>query len=36
LIGPVLHDARSDTLIDKLLALETLGDVRDLRPLLQN
>ena len=36
LIAPVLHDGRTDTLIGKLLALETLGDVRDLRPLLRN
>ncbi|MEO8466101.1 MAG: MmgE/PrpD family protein [Gammaproteobacteria bacterium] len=35
LIGPVLSGATADRLIDKLLALETLGDIRALRPLLQ-
>jgi len=35
LIGPVQGGAAADSLIAKLLALETLGDVRELRPLLQ-
>jgi 2-methylcitrate dehydratase PrpD len=35
LIGPVLGAARATALIDALLALDTLGDVRTLRPLLQ-
>ena len=36
LIGPVLGDGRSSALIQKLLALEALAGVRELRPLLQN
>jgi 2-methylcitrate dehydratase PrpD len=35
LIAPVLGSAASAALIGKLLALETLKDVRELRPLLQ-
>ena len=35
LIGPVLGAARGSALIDALLALDTLADVRALRPLLQ-
>jgi 2-methylcitrate dehydratase PrpD len=35
LIGPVFGSGRAGTLIDALLALETLADVRSLRPLLQ-
>jgi 2-methylcitrate dehydratase PrpD len=35
LIAPVLGTAGTSTLIDKLLALETLRDVRELRPALQ-
>jgi 2-methylcitrate dehydratase PrpD len=35
LIGPVLGAARATALIDALLALDTLPDVRTLRPLLQ-
>jgi 2-methylcitrate dehydratase PrpD len=35
LIAPVLGTAETSTLIDKLLALETLRDVRELRPSLQ-
>jgi 2-methylcitrate dehydratase PrpD len=35
LIGPVLGAARATALIDGLLALDTLPDVRTLRPLLQ-
>jgi 2-methylcitrate dehydratase PrpD len=35
LIAPVLGAAVTTTLIDKLLALETLRDVRELRPALQ-
>jgi len=35
LIAPVLGPATCSTLIDKLLALETLKDVRELRPALQ-
>jgi 2-methylcitrate dehydratase PrpD len=35
LIAPVLGDAPCSTLIAKLLALETLRDVRELRPALQ-
>jgi 2-methylcitrate dehydratase PrpD len=36
LIGPVQGGATADRLIAKLLALETLGDIRELRPLLQH
>jgi 2-methylcitrate dehydratase PrpD len=36
LIGPVMGDKRIDPLIGKLLALESLADVRELRPFLQN
>ena len=36
LIEPVLGGATADRLIAKLLALDTLGDVRELRPLLQH
>jgi 2-methylcitrate dehydratase PrpD len=35
LIGPVFGSARAGALIDALLALDTLADVRSLRPLLQ-
>jgi 2-methylcitrate dehydratase PrpD len=35
LIAPVLGAATCSTLIDKLLSLETLRDVRELRPVLQ-
>jgi len=35
LIAPVLGSATADGLIAKLLALESLGDIRELRPLLQ-
>jgi 2-methylcitrate dehydratase PrpD len=35
LIAPVLGTAVTSTLIDKLLSLETLRDVRELRPALQ-
>jgi len=35
LIAPVLGTAVCSTLIAKLLALETVGDVRELRPVLQ-
>ena len=35
LIGPVLGAAAPTALIDALLALDTLADVRTLRPLLQ-
>jgi 2-methylcitrate dehydratase PrpD len=35
LIGPVLGSSACTTLIDKLLGLESLRDVRELRPLLQ-
>ena len=35
LIGPVLGVARGRTLIDTLLAIDTVKDVRVLRPLLQ-
>lgn len=35
LIAPVLGPATCSTLIDKLLSLETLKDVRELRPALQ-
>jgi hypothetical protein len=35
LIAPVLGSATSAALINKLLALETLKDVRELRPDLQ-
>ena len=35
LIGPVFGSARAGALIDALLALETLADIRSLRPLLQ-
>jgi len=35
LIGPVLGSAKTDNLIRALMALETLGDIRALRPLLQ-
>jgi 2-methylcitrate dehydratase PrpD len=35
LIVPVLGAKKCDTLIEKLLALETVKDVRELRPLLQ-
>jgi 2-methylcitrate dehydratase PrpD len=35
LIEPVLGSAPADRLIATLLALETLGDIRELRPLLQ-
>jgi 2-methylcitrate dehydratase PrpD len=35
LIAPVLGPATCSTLIDKLLALETLKDIRELRPALQ-
>jgi 2-methylcitrate dehydratase PrpD len=35
LIAPVLGAATCSTLIDKMLALETLKDVRELRPALQ-
>ena len=36
LIEPVLGAVTADRLIAKLLALETLGDIRELRPLLQH
>jgi 2-methylcitrate dehydratase PrpD len=36
LIEPVLGGATADRLIAKLLALETLADIRELRPLLQH
>jgi len=36
LIEPVLGGATADELVAKLLALETLGDIRELRPLLQH
>ena len=36
LIEPVLGGATADRLIAKLLALETLGDIRELRPFLQH
>jgi len=35
LIAPVLGSAGTSTLISKLLTLETLRDVRELRPNLQ-
>lgn len=35
LIAPVLGDDQARKLIDSVLAIEGLGDVRDLRPLLQ-
>ena len=35
LMTPVLGAASSDRLIDRLLALETLKDIRELRPVLQ-
>jgi 2-methylcitrate dehydratase PrpD len=35
LIGPVLGSPRASALIDALLALDTLADLRSLRPLLQ-
>jgi hypothetical protein len=35
LIAPVLGLARATALIDALLALDTLGDLKSLRPLLQ-
>ena len=35
LISPVLGSARCSALVDKLLSLEVLGDIRELRPLLQ-
>jgi 2-methylcitrate dehydratase PrpD len=35
LIAPVMGSAACTTLIEKLLALENLKDIRDLRPLLQ-
>jgi len=35
LIAPVLGAPRAATLIDALLALDTLADIRSLRPLLQ-
>jgi 2-methylcitrate dehydratase PrpD len=34
LIAPALGDARADRLIETVLALETVADARDLRPLL--
>jgi 2-methylcitrate dehydratase PrpD len=35
LIAPVLGATQSASLIEKVLALETIKDIRDLRPLLQ-
>jgi hypothetical protein len=35
LIAPVVGEASCNKLIDKVLALETVKDVRELRPLLQ-
>jgi 2-methylcitrate dehydratase PrpD len=35
LIAPVLGGATCSTLIDKILALETVKDIRELRPALQ-
>ena len=35
LIAPVLGSGTTTTLINKVLALETLHDVRELRPALQ-
>jgi 2-methylcitrate dehydratase PrpD len=35
LMGPVLGASRAAALVDALLALDTLADVRELRPLLQ-
>lgn len=35
LMAPVLGAARCSTLIEKIFHLETLGDIRELRPLLQ-
>ena len=35
LISPVLGDAKADRLIDQILTLETVADIRALRPLLQ-
>jgi 2-methylcitrate dehydratase PrpD len=35
LINPILGAAKCDALIEKLLALETTKDIRELRPLLQ-
>jgi hypothetical protein len=35
LIVPILGAQKSDTLIDKLLNLEKVKNVRELRPLLQ-
>lgn len=35
LITPALGGGRCSALVDKLLSLETLGDIRELRPLLQ-
>ena len=35
LITPVLGNSTCTALLDKLLALENLKDVRELRPLLQ-
>jgi hypothetical protein len=35
LIAPVLGEATADQLIDRVLALESISDIRELRPLLQ-
>jgi hypothetical protein len=35
LIVPVLGAAKCDALIEKLLSLENVKDIRELRPLLQ-
>jgi hypothetical protein len=35
LIAPILGAKKCDTLVEKLLALETVKDIRELRSLLQ-
>jgi hypothetical protein len=35
LIAPILGDASCSTLIDKVFALESVKDIRELRPALQ-
>jgi 2-methylcitrate dehydratase PrpD len=35
LIAPILGTANSSSLIEKVFRLETVGDIREFRPLLQ-
>ena len=35
LIGPILGETKGDALVEKLLSLESVRDIRELRPLLQ-